>query len=132
MSYLIEIRKEGSEHQWASTVSHYESKGATHNLEDQEGVAKLLFVCVTEDTEPGVDQGVMVVDALQLVGGLVEARETMAGTVNNTQQLRQTEHKVDKLWNEKQHHGLAEVGKDTHHRKSHAGTVAESVSHKDL
>ena len=56
----------------------------------------------------------------------------MSWAEDNANDLWKTKNKVDQLGDEEEHHCLTEVSKDTNYSKCHAGTVAESVSHKYL
>jgi len=51
----------------------------------------------------------MVVDAFQLVSLRVKLRQTVSGAEDDSKKLWNTEHEVDKLRNEEEHHCLAEM-----------------------
>ena len=64
---------------------------------------------MSEDSEPRVDESVVVVDALELVGLLVEGWQSVSRAMHDSNQLGDAEHEVDQLRNEEEHHRFAEV-----------------------
>ena len=54
----------------------------------------------------------------------------MAWTWNEIKELWNGIEKIEDLWDEEQHHGLAEVAQNPNHSKRHASKVAERVPNK--
>lgn len=90
------------------------------------------LVSATKDSEPCVDKCVMIMNTFKPIRLMIESWKSVSWAVNNSQNLWYTEDEVKQLWNEEQHHGLAEVAENPTYSKSHAGAIAESVSDKDL
>jgi len=78
-------------------------------LEQQQHVAGLLLVRGPGKAEEGIDQRVVVRDAVQLVGVFVEAGQTVPRAVHDVEQLGQRKHEVKDLGDEKQKHRLTKV-----------------------
>ena len=116
----------------SNIISYEKSKCTTCNLEHQENVAKLGFIGVAEESEPGVDECVVVVHALKLVGRVVECREPVSWAVYDSDELGDRKHEVQQLWDEEKHHSFAEVAEDACNSKGHASAVAEGVADEDL
>jgi hypothetical protein len=72
----------------------------------------------------------MIMNSLQFVCFIIELRQSVSRAVNNTEYLRNRQHKVEDLWEEAQEHGLCEVAQNPDHGKSHACEIAEGISHK--
>jgi len=53
-------------------------------LENEESIAKLRLVGISEDSEPGVDQGIMVMNALELVVLVVELWKSVPWAEHNS------------------------------------------------
>lgn len=62
------------------------------------------------------------------VGVRVELGQTMAGTGNEVEQLREGVEKVEDLGDEEEEEGLGEVPEDGHHGEGHPTEVAEGVT----
>jgi hypothetical protein len=92
----------------------------------------LLLVCGSAEAQESINQRVVVVNTVQLVGLVVELGQAVARTVHNAEDLGQGQDKIGDLRNEKQHHSLAEVAQDAHDCESLTGEVAERVSNEDL
>lgn len=99
-------------------------------MEDEQCIAELFLVAVAKHSEPSIYQGVMVMNTLELVSLLIESGQAVAWTVHDAQKLWKAKNEVDELWDEEEHHGLAEVSQNAHHGERHASAVAESVTHK--
>lgn len=62
----------------------------------------------------------------------VEARETVARTGDQTEELRGGVDEVEDLWDEEQEEGFREVTADTYDGEDHAGEVAVGVPYEDF
>ena len=71
-------------------------------------------------------------DALELIGLLIEFRQSVAGAVHNSEDLRHWKEEVNQLRDEEKHHSLGEVTKNSADGESHSSHVAECVPNKSL
>ena len=117
-----------SEEEIGNVISNKQSSNACYRLEEDQGIAKLLFVSWTEEAEPCIYQSEVVWHALQPVGLLVEFWKSVSWAVDDAQQLWERKGEIDKLWNEEQHESLGEVTKDANNCEGHTSTVAESIT----
>jgi len=74
----------------------------------------------------------MILHALKSVGFVIEFWEAMSRAVDNTEDLRKREHKVENLRQEEKEHGLCEMSQDTNHCEGHACKVAKSVTDENF
>jgi len=63
---------------------------------------------------------------------MIELWESVSWAEHNAEDLGNAQGEVDQLRDEKHHHCLREVTKDSHYCKSHASTITESVTNEDF
>jgi hypothetical protein len=92
----------------------------------------LLFVSGSKNSEECINICEMILHALKSVGFVIEFREAMSWAVDNTEDLRKRDQKVENLREEEKEHGLCEMSQDADHCEGHACKVAESVADENL
>lgn len=91
-----------------------------------------MLVSGPKYSEEGIDIGEVVVDTLEFVSLIVEARQSMSWAVNESKDLRAREQEVEDLGNEEEQDGLREVPKDADHCKRHSCKVAKGITDENL
>jgi hypothetical protein len=90
-------------------IPQEERKGAASDLQQEEHVTHLLLVRGAGDPEPGIDEVVVVVSAVELVCLHVKLGQTVPWTVHDVEELWKGKHEVEHLRYKEQKHGLGEV-----------------------
>lgn len=85
----------------------------------------------SENSQPCVDECVVIMHAFELVSLLIKSWQSVARAVDYSKDLRKTQGEINQLWDEKEHHSLGKVTKDSDNGKSHSSAVAESISNEN-